>query len=56
MVLMLPRLCCTDWSAHSSQTVVTRAGGIIQGALSWRFVYKCKHEMRRNYRFFYASA
>lgn len=36
MLLMLPRLCGTDWSGHSSTSVVTAALGINQGALSWR--------------------
>lgn len=55
MLLMLPRPCCTDWSGHSSKTVVTRALGIIQGALSWRFVNKVYVVFRECYHLFLCS-
>ena len=43
MLVMLPRPCCTDWSGHSSLTVVTGAVGIPCGAVSWRLpeLYPC---------------
>ncbi len=35
MILMLPRLCYTDWSGHSSLIVMNGAVGIPCGAVSW---------------------
>jgi hypothetical protein len=34
MIVMLPRPCCTDWSGHSSLTIVAAAVGILCGAPS----------------------